>query len=113
MSAGWIPEEEDASAKPRKKRKTPKPITPRRLRNIATYYLDQGRFIADDVTEDMLFSAAERIVAGIRRMIELELDPSEPRIATSAACRWCRVLKACEPGQISLREFDDPLEDLD
>ena len=60
----------------------------------------------------MLFSAAERIVRGINRMIELELDSSDPAIRTSPACRWCRVLDSCEPGQVSLREFDDPLQDL-
>ena len=81
-------------------------------RRIASYYLDEGRFVADDVTEDMLFSAAQRIVVGINRMIELEVDSPEPRIATSPACRWCRALDTCEPGQVSLREFDDPLEDL-
>lgn len=81
-------------------------------RRIASYYLDQAKFIADDVTEDMLFSAAERIVRGINRMIELEVDGSDPRITPSPACRWCRALDSCEPGQASLREFDDPLEDF-
>jgi hypothetical protein len=81
-------------------------------RRIASYYLDQGRFHSEDVTEEMLFSAAQRAIDGINRMIALELDPSDPRVATSAACRWCRVLDDCQPGQVSLREFDDPLEDL-
>jgi len=81
-------------------------------RRIASYYLDQGRFHPEDVTEDHLFSAAQRAVDGINKMIELELDASNPRITTSPACKWCRALDTCEPGQISLREFDDPLEDL-
>jgi hypothetical protein len=81
-------------------------------RRIASYYLDQGRFHSEDVTEDMLFSAAQRAVDGVNRMIELELDSSNPRIATSPACKWCSALDTCEPGQVSLREFDDPLEDL-
>ena len=81
-------------------------------RRIASYYLDQGRFHSEDVTEEMLFSAAQRAIDGVNRMIELELDPSDPRVATSPACRWCRVLDTCQPGQVSLREFDDPLEGL-
>ncbi len=81
-------------------------------RRIASYYLDQGRFHSEDVTEEMLFSAAQRAIDGINRMIELELDPSDPRVATSPACRWCKVLDTCQPGQVSLREFDDPLEGL-
>ena len=84
-------------------------VPPRRL---ASYYLDQGRFHPEDVSEELLFSAAQRAVDAVRRMIELELDPSNPRIATSPACKWCRTLETCEPGQVSLREFDDPLEDL-
>ena len=81
-------------------------------RRIASYYLDQGRFHSEDVTEDMLFVAAQRAIDGINRMIELELDPSNPRISPSPVCRWCTALETCEPGQVSLREFDDPLEDL-
>ena len=81
-------------------------------RRVASYYLDQGRFHSEDVTEDMLFSSAQRAVDGINRMIELELDSSNPRVAPSPACRWCKALDSCEPGQVSLREFDDPLEDL-
>ncbi len=81
-------------------------------RRVASYYLDQGRFHPEDVTEDLLFSAAQRAIDGVNRMIELELDPSNPRVATSAACRWCRALPLCEEGQVSLREFDDPLDDL-
>ena len=84
-------------------------IPPRR---IASYYLDQGRFHPEDVTEDMLFSAAQRAIDGVNRIIELELDPSIPRVAPSPVCRWCKVLDSCNEGQVSLREFDDPLEDL-
>ena len=84
-------------------------VPPRRL---ASYYLDQGRFHPEDVSEEMLFTAAQRVIDGVNRMIELELDSSDPRIATSPACKWCRALETCEPGQVSLREFDDPLEDL-
>ena len=84
-------------------------IPPRR---IASYYLDQGRFHPEDVTEEHLFGAADRAISAINRMIELELEPDNPRIAPNPGCRWCRVLDICEPGQVSLREFDDPLEDL-
>lgn len=81
-------------------------------RRIASYYLDQGRFHPEDVTEDLLFSSAQRAIDGINRMIELELDSNDPRVTTSRACRWCAALDSCEPGKVSLREFDDPLEDL-
>ncbi len=81
-------------------------------RRIASYYLEQGRFQPEDVNEDMLFAAAQRAVDGINRMIELELEPENPAIKPNPGCRWCKVLDTCDPGQISLREFDDPLDDL-
>ncbi|MFT7476206.1 MAG: hypothetical protein ACI81L_003155 [Verrucomicrobiales bacterium] len=81
-------------------------------RRIASYYLDEGRFHSEDVSEDMLFASAQRAIDGVNRMIDLELDASNPRIITSPACKWCSALETCEPGQVSLREFDDPLEDL-
>ena len=81
-------------------------------RRIASYYLEQGRFQPEDVSEEMLFSAAQRAVDAINRMIELELDESNPRITPNPSCRWCSALETCQPGQVSLREFDDPLEDL-
>ena len=81
-------------------------------RRIASYYLDQGRFHSEDITEDLLFGAAERAVHAVNRMIDLELDDSNPAVRTSEACKWCPVLEDCEPGLLSVREFDDPLEDL-
>ena len=84
-------------------------VPPRRL---ASYYLNQGRFHPEDVSEELLFSTVQRIVDGVNRMIQLELDGDTPRVATSPACRWCRALDTCEQGQASLREFDDPLEEL-
>ena len=81
-------------------------------RRIASYYLDQGRFHPEDVTEDLLFVAAQRAIDGINKMIDLELDSSNPRVAPNPGCRWCKALDTCEEGQASLREFDDPLEDL-
>lgn len=81
-------------------------------RRIASYYLDQGRFHPEDITEDILFAAAARASSGIRRMIELQHDGDTAVLRPGPQCRWCRALDTCETGKISLREFDDPLEDL-
>jgi len=75
-------------------------------RRIASYYLDQGRFLAEDVTEDLLFAAAGRAAEGAKRMIELHLASRKPSVLTGPQCRWCRALSTCEAGQRSLREFD-------
>lgn len=84
-------------------------IPPRR---IASYYLDQGRFHPEDITEDHLFGAADRATSAINRMIELELEPDNARVTPNPGCYWCRELDTCEPGQVSLREFDNGLDDL-
>lgn len=81
-------------------------------RLLASYYLDQGLFHTEDVTEDILFSAVGRIAAGVDRMIELHLKEREPRLHVGPQCRWCRTLETCETGQQHLREFDDPTEEF-
>ena len=84
-------------------------VPPRRL---ASYYLDQGRFHPEDVNEDLLFAAAGRAAAGIRQMIELQLNHRDPGLMVGPQCRWCAIRDTCEAGQRHLNEFDDPLEDL-
>lgn len=84
-------------------------VPPRRL---ASYYLDQGRFHSEDVTEDLLFSAAARAAAGVCRMIELELAEHEPTLHAGPQCRWCKVRETCSTGQAHLRAFDDPTADF-
>lgn len=82
-------------------------------RLLASYYLDQGRLHAESVSEDLLFSTASRIAAGIGRMIELHLEERAPSLQVGPSCRWCRALPTCEAGQRHLREFDDPSIELD
>jgi len=43
--------------------------TPPRI--VASYYLDQGQFVPEAVTEDVLDAAAARLVAGVAAMTEL------------------------------------------
>ena len=81
-------------------------------RLLASYYLDQGLFHTENVTEDMLFSAVGRVANGVGRMIELHLGEREPRLHVGPQCRWCRAIETCETGQRHLREFDDPLEEF-
>ncbi|MGI9607365.1 MAG: PD-(D/E)XK nuclease family protein [Acidimicrobiales bacterium] len=82
-------------------------------RMLASYYLDQGKLHREQVNEDVLFAAVGRAAAGINRMIDLHLDDSTRTTVPGPQCRWCRVLDTCDVGQRSLREFDDPLDDLD
>ena len=80
-------------------------ILPPRL--LATYYLDQGRFHPEEVTRDLLLSAAERVIDGAHRYVELASRHREPTVAPSQACRWCPVQPDCEEGTAHLDEAPD------
>lgn len=79
--------------------------TPPRL--LATYYLDQGRFLPETVTEDLLFSTVARVVDGVDRILSLAAERREPTVVPSTACRWCPVLDNCDEGQRHLRDDED------
>jgi len=71
--------------------------TPPRL--LATYYLDQGRFLPEPVTEDLLFAAVARTIDGINRVVALRRQDREPTTSPSRGCRWCVALYECNDGQ--------------
>ncbi|MYH76212.1 MAG: PD-(D/E)XK nuclease family protein [Acidimicrobiaceae bacterium] len=71
-------------------------ILPPRL--LATYYLDQGRFHPEEVTRDLLLSAAERVIDGAHRYVELVNGTREPGVAPGPSCRWCPVQPDCDEG---------------
>ena len=71
-------------------------ILPPRL--LATYYLDQGRVHSEEVTHDLLLSAAERVIDGAHRYVELVSHQRPATVAPGPACRWCPVQPDCEEG---------------
>ena len=71
-------------------------ILPPRL--VATYYLDQARIHSEEVTYDLLLSAAERVIDGAHRYVELVSDQRLPTVAPGPACRWCPVQFDCPEG---------------
>ena len=77
-------------------------VLPPRL--LVTYYLDQGKFMPEEVTEDLLYSTVARIVAGTERIIQLRKSRREPDVIPGPACRWCPVRPDCEEG---LRYLDE------
>ena len=79
--------------------------TPPRL--LATYYLDQGRFLPEPVSEDLLFSTVARVTDGIERIIDTRKREREPRTAPGPACRWCVALHDCETGRRYLEDGDE------
>lgn len=79
--------------------------TPPRL--LATYYLDQGRLLAEDVTEGLLELTVARISDGVARIIETGKRLGEPSTAPGPPCRWCVVQADCPPGLRYLADDDN------
>jgi hypothetical protein len=75
-------------------------------RRVASYYLDQGRFVPEDVTVPILESTVMRIVAGIEKMVALTDTERVPLKITGPACRWCPLLDDCAEGKSSLATTD-------
>ena len=82
--------------------------TPPRL--LATSYLDSGTLQTEEVTEEVLESAALRTIDGIKILAKLRADDSNPRLIASIACRWCPAADGCEVGQRFLNDEDDDLD---
>ncbi|MGH9185276.1 MAG: PD-(D/E)XK nuclease family protein [Acidimicrobiales bacterium] len=76
-------------------------VPPRRL---ATYYLDAGRLMAEDVTEAMLRSTTARVIDGAARMVALRHGGAQPVLRPGPACRWCPKLAECETGRSHLSQ---------
>ena len=80
-------------------------ILPPRL--LATYYLDQGRFHPEEVTKDLLLSAAARVIDGAHRYAELVSGARQPSLTPGPACRWCPVQSDCDEGTAYLDDAPD------
>ena len=76
-------------------------------RRIATYYLDQGSFVPEDVTEGVLFAAAARLIDGTTKIVELLGSEREPNLVVGQICRWCPALSDCDVGRRHLDEDDE------
>lgn len=76
-------------------------------RRIATYYLDQGSFVPEDVTDAVLTAAAARLIDGTTRIVEVLGAEREPNLVAGPACRWCGVLDECDVGRRHLEMGDE------
>lgn len=76
-------------------------------RLLVNYYLDAGRPRSEAVTEDLLWSASQRLVDGVGKMVELTAGRRSPTRVPSWGCRWCPALDGCDDGQRHLRGDED------
>ena len=61
---------------------------------LATFALDSGTWVAEDVDHDVLRSAALRTVDAVAKLVEIG-DGRPAALRAGPACRWCPAAAAC------------------
>ncbi len=62
---------------------------------VASYYLDSGQWHAEDISVEVLQSAARRIVDAIARIVDVRVQGREPNLTPGPQCGWCGVNQTC------------------
>lgn len=75
-------------------------------RLVASFYLDQGELVAEEVTTRVLDATEARVVDGVRRIIDLVSGTREPAKRTGPQCRWCPIRDICPEGRAHLAGED-------
>jgi hypothetical protein len=77
---------------------------------VASYYLDDAKWHAEDIDEAILEVTVRRVVDGAVKMAELRLAEREATFTPGPACRWCSVRDTCEgPALLDDRAFEEGL----
>lgn len=63
---------------------------------VASYYLDTATFRSEDVDDDLLASAARRVVGGVRKILEVQRGTRGASITEGPQCGWCELRADCE-----------------
>jgi len=71
-------------------------------RKLASFYLDAGEPVVEDVSERILLSAARRTLDAAHAEIELRVEGREPVKRPGVSCKWCRLAPDCDEGQAYL-----------
>lgn len=79
-------------------------IPPRR---VATYYLDAGRMVPEDVSAGLLEAAVARTVAGVAALVGLRTGASTPVRRPGPPCWWCPLRKDCPDGEVWMARADE------
>jgi len=66
---------------------------------VASLFLEGGTWQAEDVSEDALFHAADRVVAGARAAQSFR-SGREPDLTPGPWCRWCPRSAACPVAEV-------------
>ena len=67
-------------------------------RKLASFYLDVGQPVIEDVTPAVLRTAVRRTLDGVNALIELTAERRIPVKRTGLTCRWCPLNQTCDEG---------------
>lgn len=78
-------------------------------RKLASFYLDAGEPVVEDVSERLLLTASRRMLDAVHAEIELRFEGREPLKRPGVSCRWCPLAHDCDEGTAFLqgRDGDD------
>jgi hypothetical protein len=82
-------------------------------RKLASFYLDAGQPVVEDVTEAGLLTAARRMLDAVNAEIELKVEHRPPSKRPGTSCRWCPLATGCEEGAAFLARRAEERDDLD
>jgi hypothetical protein len=74
---------------------------------VASYYLEQGDIVGEDVTEGVLEAAAARAADGAVKIVELRLGQREPRRRAGPSCGRCPLAVGCDEAERLVEAPDD------
>lgn len=76
-------------------------------RKLASFYLDAGEPVVEDVTEGVLRTASRRLLDAINAEIELKFEGRDPVKRPGTSCRWCPLQNDCAEGRAFLSGGDE------
>lgn len=77
-------------------------------RKLASFYLDAGDPVVEDVSERLLLSASRRMLDAVHAEIELRVEGRPPVKRPGTSCRWCPLSSDCTEGTDYLTRGADP-----
>ncbi|MGH9135324.1 MAG: PD-(D/E)XK nuclease family protein [Ilumatobacteraceae bacterium] len=78
-------------------------------RMLASFYLDVGEPVIEDVTLAVLRTAVRRTLDGVNALVELVVERRAPVKRPGVSCRWCPLNQTCDEGVAYLRGDDDDI----
>jgi CRISPR/Cas system-associated exonuclease Cas4 (RecB family) len=75
-------------------------------RKLASFYLDVGQPVIEDVTAAVLRTAVRRTLDGVNALIELTVEGRTPIKRAGITCRWCPLNQTCAEGLAYLERGD-------